>query len=117
MTSQTRTSIGFVLTGILGVLIGACGSGKLLSTASSQTNSVAAAASLRGVVNPDLEQRIITAVKQAEPSVVLIKSTVHGVQQYPFGNDPFFKQFFGQGQGAQPYTAHASGSGFIYKHD
>ena len=121
MASQTRTSLGFLLTGVLGVLIGAlivaCGSGKLLGAGATQTSNVAAAASLHSVVNPDLEQRIISAVKQAEPSVVLIKSTVHGVQQYPFSNDPFFKQFFGQGQGSQPYTAHASGSGFVYRHD
>lgn len=123
MASQMRTSIGFLLTGILGVLVGAlivaCASGKILGSNPVQNQNVAAAASLHPNLNPDIEQRIIEAVKQAEPSVVLIKSTVHGVQQFynPFGQDPFFKQFFGPQGGAQPFTATASGSGFIYRRD
>jgi serine protease Do len=122
MASQLRTSIGFLLTGILGVLVGAlivaCASGKILGSSAAQNQNVASAAALHQNLNPDIEQRIIEAVKQSEPSVVLIKSTVHGVQQFynPFGQDPFFKQFFGP-QGAQPFTATASGSGFIYQRD
>lgn len=117
MQSNTRTSIGFLLIGLLGVLVGAvivaCVPGKILSTSAAQPN-VASAAPLHGMAgDADLEQRIIAAVHNAEPSVVLIKSTVHGVQQLPFMNDPFFRQFFGNGQESQPYTAEASGSGFI----
>jgi serine protease Do len=56
----------------------------------------------------------------SEPSVVLIKTTVHGVQQIcnPFQNDPFFRQFFGdQGPQSQPFNIQASGSGFIVKRE
>jgi len=125
MQSSTRTSIGFLLTGLLGVLVGAvlvaCVSGKVLNASGSAaaTYGAASAAPLHiGGADPDIEQRIIAAVKNTDPSVVLIKSTVHGVQQLPFGNDPFFRQFFGnQFPQSQPYTQQGSGSGFIVKRD
>ena len=122
MQSPTRTSIGFLLIGLLGVLVGAlivaCVPGRLLNNGTAQTDTIASASPLHVAGDPDLEQRIINAVKAAEPSVVLIKSTVHGVQQFPFYNDPFFRQFFGQ-QGApnQPYTQQGSGSGFVIRRD
>ncbi len=122
MQSSTRTSIGFLLVGLLGVLVGAvivaCVPGKILNTTADTSYSAASASPLHAAGSPDLEQRIIAAVKNAEPSVVLIKSTVHGVQQFPFMNDPFFRQFFG-GQMPQnrPYTQQGSGSGFIIKRD
>jgi len=122
MQSSTRTSLGFLLVGILGVLVGAfivaCVPGKILNTASDPSYSSAAASPLHGAADPDLEQRIIAAVKNAEPSVVLIKSTVHGVQQFPFSQDPFFRQFFGnQMPQNRPYTQQGSGSGFIIKRE
>ena len=124
MQSTTRTSLAFLLVGILGVIVGAvivaCVPGKVLNATAAQTyDNAASAAPLHGASDPaDLEQRIIAAVKNAEPSVVLIKSTVHGVQQFPFMNDPFFRQFFGnQLPQNQPYTQQGSGSGFIIKRD
>ncbi len=122
MQSPTRTSIGFFLVGILGVLVGAlivaCVPGKILNNAATQSDTVAAASPLHVAGDPDLEQRIIAAVKSAEPSVVLIKSTVHGVQQFPFYNDPFFRQFFGdQLPQNRPYTQQGSGSGFVIRRD
>jgi S1-C subfamily serine protease len=85
------------------------------------TIDIASAAPLEQINSGDLEQRIISVVKQTEPSVVLIKATVHGVQNIynPFQNDPFFRQFFGD-QGppqSQPFTAKASGSGFVVKRE
>jgi serine protease Do len=119
MQSNMRISLGFLLVGLLGVLVGAvivaCVPGKLLNSSASQTYGAASAAPLRGIAgDPDLEQRIISAVHNSEPSVVLIKSTVHGVQQFPGMSDPFFRQFFGnQAPEGQPYTEEGSGSGFI----
>jgi len=114
-------SLGFLLVGLLGVLVGAvivaCVPGRILNTESNQAYT-ASASPLHGSADPDLEQRIIAAVKNAEPSVVLIKSTVHGVQQFPFSNDPFFRQFFGdQMPQSRPYTQQGSGSGFVIKRE
>jgi serine protease Do len=124
MSSQIRTSLGFLLIGLLGVLIGAL----VITVVAPKFAHVreanasfgeASAAPLQQIGGGDFEQRIINVVKQTEPSVVLIKATVHGVQNIynPFQNDPFFRQFFGD-QGppqSQPFTAKASGSGFIIK--
>lgn len=122
MQSSTRTSIGFLLVGLLGVLVGAlivaCVPGKILNSGTDTSYNAASASPLHGAAAPDLEQRIIAAVKNAEPSVVLIKATVHGVQQFPFSNDPFFRQFFGnQMPQNRPYTQQGSGSGFVIKRD
>src|SRR6516165_353173 len=126
MSPQIRTSLGFLLMGLLGVLIGAfiiAFAVPRFMHAEPMTAGFdsASAAPLEQLGGGDFEQRIISVVKQAEPSVVLIKATVHGVQNIynPFQNDPFFRQFFGD-QGppeSQPFTAKASGSGFIIKRD
>ena|SRR5579872_66841 len=125
MNSQARTSLGFVLMGLLGVLIGAVVVLFLapkLWTARQQAAEYnqASAAPLAQLGGGDFEQRIVNVVKATEPSIVLIKSTYHGVQNIynPFANDPFFRQFFGDsGPQQQPFTARASGSGFIFKRD
>ncbi|HXW51185.1 MAG TPA: trypsin-like peptidase domain-containing protein [Candidatus Acidoferrales bacterium] len=125
MSSQGRTSLGFLLVGILGVLIGAVVVMVLAprfwhAQQESLSFSAASAAPLAPLSNDNLEQRIISVVKASEPSVVLIKTTVHGVQQIynPFQNDPFFRQFFGdQGPQNQSFTVQASGSGFIIRRD
>ena len=122
MQPSTRTSIGFLLVGLLGVLVGAiivaCVPGKVLNNNTTAQSYAASASPIHMSGDPDLEQRIISAVKNAEPSVVLIKSTVHGVQQFPFMNDPFFRQFFGnQMPESKPYTQQGSGSGFVIKRD
>ena len=122
MNPASRTSLGFLLTGLLGALVGAlvvaCASAKILnSAAGDRSYQMASAAPLHGS-SSDLEQRLIDTVKRTDPSVVLIQSTVHGQQIIsPFANDPFFRQFFGdQAPGvSQPFTARASGSGFILK--
>lgn len=103
---------------LVGALIVACVPGRIFNTANSQQFTPASASPLHVSGDPDVEQRIIAAVKNAEPSVVLIKSTVHGVQQFPFSNDPFFRQFFGdQLPPNRPYTQQGSGSGFILRRD
>jgi serine protease Do len=123
MLAKSRTALGFLLIGMLGVFVGAlivaCMPGKVLSTSATRAYGTADAAALHSGDPTDLEQRIIAAVKNTEPSVVLIKSTVHGVQQMPpFMNDPFFRQFFGnQMPQSQPYTQEGSGSGFIIRRD
>ena len=61
------------------------------------------------------QDRIVSAVKRVEPSVVAVNLVVNGQQVVPL--DPF-SQFFGGGngpQGVQRYRARASGSGFVYK--
>ncbi len=60
------------------------------------------------------QERIVTAVKRAKPSVVAITLTVNGKEFIPV--DPFIQQFFGQqGPGiVQPFKGSASGSGFVY---
>jgi len=114
-TSPARTSLGFLLVGILGVLIGALvvawASGKIFRESSPLPAIQPASAAIGARSSPELEQRIIAAVKAAEPSVVLIKSTLRGQQINPF------YQMFGPGFGPQqqPFTLHASGSGFIIK--
>ncbi len=59
------------------------------------------------------QQRIVSAVKRVEPSVVSLNVTVNGQQVVPL--DPF-SQFFGQQGPSQieRYKARASGSGFVY---
>ncbi|MBV9149369.1 MAG: trypsin-like peptidase domain-containing protein [Candidatus Eremiobacteraeota bacterium] len=58
------------------------------------------------------QDRIVSAVKRVEPSVVAIDLVVNGQQVFP--NDPF-SQFFGGNAPPQRYQARASGSGFVYK--
>ena len=60
------------------------------------------------------QDRIVSAVKRVEPSVVAINVSVNGQQLVP--TDPF-SQFFGNGGPSMPqrYRAKASGSGFVYK--
>ena len=125
MSSQTRTSLGFLFMGVLGVLIGAVVITLLApkfwpTQQASLSYNAASAEPLAPIGTDNLEQRIIKVVKQSEPSVVLIKTTVHGVQQIynPFQNDPFFRQFFGdQGPQSQSFTVQASGSGFVIKRE
>ncbi|MBV8082403.1 MAG: trypsin-like peptidase domain-containing protein [Candidatus Eremiobacteraeota bacterium] len=116
MNSSTRTSL---LVGLIGVLVGAALVTNWQSlTAAHKPAAVAPVASVAYAAplhSDDLEQRIIEAVKHTEPSVVLIRSTLHGQQIDPFS------QFFGdQGSGggaSEPFIAHASGSGFIFRKD
>ena len=118
MSSQSRTSLSVVLVGLVGVLVGAAlvtnwqnlNNHKPVNVAPVATTAYAFAAPLH---SDDLEQRIIEAVKRAEPSVVLIRSTLRGQQISPF-ND-----FFGGGgpSNGEPFIARASGSGFILRRD
>jgi serine protease Do len=60
------------------------------------------------------QDRIVSAVKRVEPSVVAVNLVVNGQQVVPL--DPFSQFFGGNGpQGVQRYQARASGSGFVYK--
>lgn len=124
MSSPTRFSWNALLIGLIGVLVGAAlvtnWQGIAIHKSGAGANGVtpavtsATAAYAAVLHSDDLEQRIIEAVKRTEPSVVLIRSTVHGQQIDPFS------QFFGNGGGnpqTEPFTAHASGSGFIFKEE
>jgi serine protease Do len=121
MNSSIRTTLSTLLVGVLGVLVGAMlilnWQGSRTQTAVAPTRTQEAfAASLSGS-GDDLEQRIIAAVKRAEPSVVLIKSTIKGQQVNPF-NDLFGPSNPGPSDGqAEPFIAKASGSGFIFKRE
>jgi serine protease Do len=114
--SPARTSLGFLLVGILGVLVGAIvvawASGKIFTQSSSFPAFQAASAAIGKAGNEsDFERRVIAAAKSAGAGVVLIKSTLHGQQINPF------YEFFGPQSGpeVQPFVAHASGSGFVVK--
>jgi serine protease Do len=83
------------------------------ATGPDRTPPAMAAVPLSGVSDQD---RIVSAVKRTKSSVVAIIEQVNGQEVIPA--DPFFQQFFGQGQGGgpgivQPYKAEASGSGFV----
>jgi serine protease Do len=60
-------------------------------------------------------------VDRVAPAVVTVHSTmrVHAPQQFPFFNDPFFRQFFGGGVPQQPRSQveEALGSGVIVRPD
>lgn len=125
MNPSARASLGFLLVGFLGAIVGALLVGffiagnlqpKPAGPSTAGTINVASATPLGKLPDGDLEQRIINTVKRSLPSVVLIKSTVHGVQRFynPF-NDPFGDS--GSGVESRPFTARASGSGFIIKRD
>ena len=58
------------------------------------------------------QDRIVSAVKRVEPSVVAINLVVNGQQVFPM--DPFSQLFPGQAP-VQRYRARASGSGFVYR--
>ena len=60
------------------------------------------------------QDRIVSAVKRVEPSVVAINLVVNGQQVIPM--DPFSQLFPGQAP-VQRYRARASGSGFVYRSD
>ena len=60
-------------------------------------------------------------VDHVAPAVVTIRSSrrVRAPQQFPFMDDPFFRQFFGGGTPRQPQSEvqHALGSGVIVQAD
>jgi len=115
-SSPTRTALGILFVGLLGVLIGAIvvawTSGKIFKEASSLPAIQPAVAASGGHTLADqLQSQVIAAVKRVEPSVVLIKSTLHGQQI-----NPFYEMFGPEaGPQSQPFIANASGSGFIIK--
>src|SRR5712671_5354609 len=63
------------------------------------------------------------AVDRVAPAVVTIRSSrrLHAAQQFPFLDDPFFRQFFGGGSprrgGGAGQVEHALGSGVIVRAD
>ncbi|MBV8727382.1 MAG: trypsin-like peptidase domain-containing protein [Candidatus Eremiobacteraeota bacterium] len=59
------------------------------------------------------QDRIISAVKRVEPSVVAVNLVVNGQQVFP--TDPFSQFFGGPNTPPQRYQARASGSGFVYR--
>jgi serine protease Do len=116
MSSQSKSNLSALLVGLVGVLIGAALVTNWQNLTHHQPVSVAPVATTAYAAplhSDDLEQRIIEAVKRTEPSVVLIRSTVRGQQINPF-ND-FFGGSGGPNGGAEPFIAHASGSGFIFR--
>ena len=116
MSPQSKSNLSALIVGLVGVLVGAAlvTNWQSLSNHNSvSVGPVASTAYAAALHSDDLEQRIIEAVKHAEPSVVLIRSTLRGQQINPF-ND-FFGGTGGPNGGAEPFIARASGSGFIFK--
>ena len=104
------------LAGMLGAVLGAASMVFVLEGHNTTLGpSVAVAA------GEDDQQQIVAAVKHVEPSVVALEVTINGTQVIP--SDPFSQMFgggfgggqaFGGGERLQPYSARASGSGFVY---
>ena len=116
MSPQSKSNLSALIVGLVGVLVGAAlvTNWQSLSNHNSvSVGPVASTAYAAALHSDDLEQRIIEAVKHAEPSVVLIRSTLRGQQINPF-ND-FFGGTGGPNGGPEPFIARASGSGFIFK--
>jgi len=77
----------------------------------------------------DYEAKIVSAIKKASPAVVsiIITKDLPKIEQYnynPFGNDPFFNQFFGQNFSIPQYQQQGTekkevggGTGFIVTSD
>jgi Do/DeqQ family serine protease len=97
--------LGIILS--LAILVGACGRGNdggfRLSTTSNPnaTNSPSTTTSNPAVMPVSSYADVVTKVA---PAVVTIHSSqrVRQPQQYPFMDDPFFRQFFGNPQSQQP---------------
>lgn len=99
------------LVGIIGAAVGAT---AIVNLYAEPNRAIAPAPAFAG--SEDDQQRIIEAVKHAEPSVVALDVKVNGTRVVP--TDPF-AGFFGSGfngGGARllPYHEQASGSGFVY---
>jgi len=102
------------LAGVLGAVLG---SASMMFVMGGHGASVGPAAAV--AAGEDDQQQIIAAVKHVEPSVVALVVTMNGTQVVP--NDPF-SQLFGRqfggspfgGERLQPFSARASGSGFVY---
>jgi S1-C subfamily serine protease len=109
--------LGTLIVGLVGAIVGSFSMMLYASThfagvagPNNQPPSLAAAPLGSG---GDDEQRIISAVKRVEPSVVALNVTVNGQQVVPM--DPFAQFFGGQSpQRIQHFRAQASGSGFVY---
>jgi S1-C subfamily serine protease len=110
----------FLPTAIVGLVGAIVGSFSMMLYASTHFANVAGpgnsppAVSAAPLASAGSDQdRIISAVKRVQPSVVALNVTVNGQQVVP--TDPF-AQFFGQQspERVQRYRARASGSGFVY---
>ncbi len=118
---KPRTSIfGTAVVGLIGAIIGSFSMMLYASThfvgvaGPGNTPPVVSAAPITGGTTD--QDRIITAVKRVEPSVVALQVQVNGTQIVP--TDPFSQMF----NGAAPYqrqrvVEQASGSGFVYSRD
>ena len=81
--------------------------------------------SVNATLSGSRRNAITAAVAKASPAVVGINVTATEERQYqvwnPFGDDPFFRQFFGGGGGGrvqtQKYQVKALGSGFLISED
>jgi serine protease Do len=77
--------------------------------------------SVNSVITGARRNAITVAVAKASPAVVGINVTAIQERQMwnPFGDDPFFRQFFGGGNGnrTEKYQVKALGSGFIISAD
>ncbi|MBV8152046.1 MAG: trypsin-like peptidase domain-containing protein, partial [Candidatus Eremiobacteraeota bacterium] len=113
----------FTRTAIVGLVGAIIGSFSMMLFASTHFANIAGpgntppqvnAAPLATFSGGDDQERIVTAVKRVEPSVVALNVSVNGRQYIPV--DPF-SQFFGQTSPVVPRTVRqrVSGSGFVYQ--
>ncbi|TAM76472.1 PDZ domain-containing protein [bacterium] len=108
MTHSRYSSAIFAL---VGALIGslamlAYASTHIAQIQAASTVGVASAAPLQSGASD--QDRIVAAVKRAEPSVVALQVVINGQVVNPFN------ELFGMGPPVQNYRALASGSGFVY---
>jgi S1-C subfamily serine protease len=119
---RPRTSIfGTAVVGLIGAIIGSFSMMLYASThfvgvaGPGDTPPAVSAAPILATGTTD-QDRIVTAVRRVEPSVVALQVIVNGTRLVP--TDPL-SQFFGQGGGYQRQTVRepVSGSGFVYSRD
>lgn len=114
--------VGTVIVGLIGAIIG---SFSMMLFASTHFANVAGpgntppqvyAAPLSPTSGASDQDRIVSAVKRVEPSVVALNVVVNGQQYVPV--DPF-SQFFGGPNIVRPqrFKSTVSGSGFVYSRD
>ena len=112
--------MGMAMVGLVGAIVG---SFSMMLFASTHFTNVAGPGNTPPVVNAaplysggSDQDRIVSAVKRVEPSVVALTVTVNGQQYAPV--DPFAQMFGGPSiQRPQRFRSRVSGSGFVYSRD
>ena len=121
-SANTHVMLKTLLVGAMGAAIGATS----VLYAGIGTGPARPAVNVAVAAGEDDQQQIVAAVKHVEPSVVALEVTINGTQVVP--SDPFSqlvrpgrrlarsasRRRNGGGEQLRPFSARASGSGFVY---